>query len=187
MASNLILLLFKVQFVCNISFYKSINLLCFLHQNCRTVYICHFTFRYKMSSSCHFLSPIPNLCFSIFISSAPPHPQHVRVARIAPELLTVQWADDTTFCRGSCLYLVRYQQTSPYNYNTFPVQELPVDCRNLPSAQPSRSTNPNAYLSCTAYLSGLIPGALYNIDVYASSYNVLSETAAQLRQRTRES
>nr|XP_054775186.1 tyrosine-protein phosphatase 10D-like isoform X1 [Lytechinus pictus] len=113
----------------------------------------------------------------------PPHPQQIRVASVTPELLTVHWPHDTTSCRGNCSYLVRYQQTSPYRYNSYPIRELHITCPNLLPAQPARSTNPSAISTCTAYFRDLIPGALYDIDVYASSYNVLSVTAAQLRQR----
>eukprot|EP00057_Strongylocentrotus_purpuratus_P029578 XP_011684052.1 PREDICTED: mucin-17 isoform X1 [Strongylocentrotus purpuratus] len=115
---------------------------------------------------------------------APQHPHTVRVASISSELLTMQWPHDPSSCTAACSYLVRYQQTSPYNYNSNPVTELPVRCPGLLAAQPARSTSPNAMNTCTEYLRDLIPGALYDIDVYASSYGVLSVTAAQLRQRT---
>lgn len=118
---------------------------------------------------------------------APQHPHTVRIASISAENLTMQWPHDPSSCTAACSYLVRYQQTSPYNYNSYPVTELPVSCPGLLPAQPARSTSPNAMNTCTGNLRDLIPGALYDIDVYASSYNVLSVTAAQLRQRTRES
>lgn len=131
--------------------------------------------------------PLSTPGFLLLHDAAPQHPHTVRVASISPELLTLQWPHDPSSCTAACSYLVRYQQTSPYNYNSYPVTELPVSCPGLLPAQPARSTSPNAMNACTEFLRDLIPGAQYDIDVYASSYNVLSVTAAQLRQRTRES